>query len=316
MFLGHAFRSAGASSRIWIVLLILAVLGVVAMRLTQTRQQESGDGHEQGRLQLTRQFWDTYKQASQKRAAGDLETAASLYQKALQLKPQHEDSLYYLGNCFLELSRYQEAIDTNLKLIAVNPLGSSRGYMQLGLIYSDLDPRAPFDLEKASQYFQRTLEVDPDSGAMLGIAEVAMLRGNWQKARESLLSVNTDSPMSMAAPYLLGFLSYRKGDKLQAWQWFHLAVQRGELKKPQLKWTEEGDIKADPELRWRALARQSVFGKYWLPMRKYLNDSGLSPTVMEAEYQRFSQDLALKSQLGRAPTGRAITRGQPPHPLY
>jgi len=113
--------------------------------------------------------------------------------------------------------------------------------------------------------------------------------------------VNTDNPMSMAAPYLLGFLAYQNGDTSAAWKWFQLTVQRAEMKKPQLKWTEEGDIKADPELRWRALARQSVFGRYWLPLRKYLHTSNLSPVIMEQEYSKLREVLIRKADL---PEGR------------
>ena len=276
-------------------LLILAVLGVTGFKILKRRQDLQRDRHKSPNLLSTRQFWEAYQQASQKRSIGELETAVSFYQEALRLKPNHEDSLYYLGNCLFELRRFPEAIETYERLTAVNPLGSSRGYMQLGLIYADLDPGAPWDLKKASQYFQKTLQVAPDSGAMLAVGEVSVLQQDWKTAEKALQAVNTDSPMSMAAPYLLGYLAYRKGQKADAWKWFELAVQRGEFKKPQLKWTEEGDIKADPELRWRALARQSVFGRYWLPLRKYLRVANLSPAIMEQEYSQLSELLIRKA---------------------
>jgi hypothetical protein len=38
---------------------------------------------------------------------------------------------------------------------------------------------------------------------------------------------------------------------------------------PPSKWSEEGDVKAAPALRWRALARQSVFGSQWLALRSH-----------------------------------------------
>ena len=239
-----------------------------------------------------RLFWDTYKQASQKRAAGELNEAVGLYQRVLELRPTHEDTIYYQGNCYLELGRYRKALDNYARLIEINPQGSSRGYMQMGLIYGSLEPGPTKDLKAAEQIFEKTLSIDPDSGAQLALGEVALLQGNWEKARQKLESANADNPMSMAAPYLLGYLKYRKGDREEAWKWFKLAVQRGELKKPALKWTEEGDVKADPALRWRALARQSIFGEYWLPIRKYLKDPNFSITVMDNEYKRLANVLA------------------------
>jgi len=283
-------------SRIAAVVLVLAFLTIAGFKVMRARHEEDASRDQSLQQESTRQFWATYRQASQKRSAGDLEAAVALYQEALSLRPNHEDSLYYQGNCYFELGRYTEAIKADQRLIAVNPQGSSRGYMQLGLIHACLEPGAPLNLEQASQLFERTLRVDPDSGAMLGIGEVALLRGDWQRSWEALQSANADNPMSMAAPYLLGYLCYRKAQHQEAWRWFRLAVQRGELQKPGLKWTEEGDVKADPELRWRALARQSVFGKYWLPLRKYLKASDFSAASMEQEYRSLNEELSRIAQ--------------------
>ena len=274
------------------IVLILAFLGMAALQAMRARQQRQLNQRETLPSENTRRFWETYRLASQKRVSGDLDTAAALYQKALALKPDHEDSLYYQANCYFELGRYPEAIEAYERLVTASPEGSSRGYMQLGLVYSSLEVGAPLNLPKAEDYFQRSVQVDPDSGGRLALGEVAMLRGDWQKAGDHLESANADNPMSMAAPYLLGYLCYRQGQQAEAWRWFSLAVQRGELKKPALKWTEEGDVKADPELRWRALARQSVFGKYWLQLRKYTWKASCIEADMKKEYSQLQSVLA------------------------
>lgn len=282
-------------NRIIVILLALAFLGVALVKVTRMRQEQRARQTEAASGDHIREFWNVYKQASQRRAAGEFEAAIAFYQNALKLKPDHEDSLYYSGNCYIELGRYQEAIEVNERLIAVNHLGSSRGYMQLGLIYACLEPGAPFDLEKAGQFFEQALKVDPDSGALLGIGEVALLSGQWQKAWDSLKSDNADNSMSMASPYLLGYLCWRKGEREEAMRWFRLSVSRGELKKPSVKWTEEGDVKASPELRWQALARQSALGKYWLRLRGYLKKPDFGPAEMESEYQLLRNAIAAHS---------------------
>lgn len=280
-----------SSTRAILIAATLLLLAVTASRVVRSRRVERAENLSTSQLQASRAFWTVYNKASQWRSAGDLPAAIEFYQKALRLRPNHEDSLYYLGNCHFERGEYAEASGAYRRLIAVNPYGSSRGYMQLGLIYARLEPDAPRNLAEARQYFEKSLQVDPDSGALLCLGEVAVLEGKWLQARKYLEGANADNAMSMAAPYLLGYLCFREGKEAEAWKWFRLTVQRGELKKPAVKWTEEGDVKADPELRWRALARQSVFGNYWLSLRRYLKRS-YAQEDMRNEYQQLQKALA------------------------
>jgi tetratricopeptide (TPR) repeat protein len=273
------------------LLFVLAFLGVGVARTVSTRPSRAAQPAEAAQQERVRQFWDRYRAASRYRAAGDLKAAISLYQQALALKPDHEDSLYYLGNCFFEAGRWQEAARVYTRLIGVNRAASSRGYVQLGLLHADRQAGSEFDLRKADRFFRQALQTDPDSGALLGIGEVALLQGERSRAREALEGDNADNAMGVAAPYLLGYLCWRDGPKEEAWRWFRLAVSRCKVKKPPVKWSEEGDLKADPELRWRALARQSVFGSHWIRLRHYLQPSELSSASMQHEYQRLQEDL-------------------------
>lgn len=258
--------------------------------LPATRDEGRMAGDE--RTARAREFWAVYREATVQRAAGDFGSAAVSYTNALALRPDHEDSLYYLGNCHLERRAYADALEAYRRLAAVNPDGSSRGYMQGALIYASLEPDAPHDLSQAEQIFRRALEIDSDSGALLGLAEVALLRGQWEDARRRLEAVDAENPMSLAAPYLLGYLAFRRGARDDAWRLFRVAVDRGEIKKPAVKWTEEGDVKADPALRWRALARQSVFGAHWIKVRAYVAPPGPRFDDMEREYRQLEATLA------------------------
>jgi tetratricopeptide (TPR) repeat protein len=287
------------SSRSLGLFLMLAFLGVAALRVERARRERSIPLAGAAAQAPVQQFWETYNRAGQERAAGHLAEAIGLYQAALALKPGHEGSLYYLGNCYLDESRYREAISAYQRLIVVNPVGS-RGYFQLGLVYASLKAGAPFDPKKAEQFLRRALQVDPDTGALLGVGEVALLEGEWQQAQEALQGVNTDNNTGVAAPYLLGYLSWRKREPDQAWQWFRLGVERCKVKKPPIPWSQEGEFKADPELRWQALARQSIFGGNWLRLRKYVKSPALSPGVMEQEYRRLSATIAAAQTRARA----------------
>jgi tetratricopeptide (TPR) repeat protein len=277
------------------LLLVAAFLCVAALKVVGSRPRQMVAPAAAAQRERVRQFWATYRKASQEQAAGRLESAIDLYGQAVALKPDHEDSLYYLGNCYLQRGRHQEAASTYQRLIEANRVGSSRGYVQLALVHADRDAGALFDPGKADRFFQQALEVDPDSGALLGIGEVALLQGQWQKAREALEGVNAENAMSVAAPYLLGYLHWRSGEREEAWRWFTLAIQHCRVKKPPVPWSEEGDLKAAPELRWRALARQSVFGDHWLGLRAYLNEPNLSRSAMEREYRKLHGVLGVAS---------------------
>lgn len=232
-----------------------------------------------------REFWDTYKAAGERRAAGDCDAAIRQYTRALALRPGHEDSLYYMGSCHVERGERALALAAYQELVDSNPEGSSRGYMQMGIVLASPGPDGRRALDAAEQQFTRALAVDPDSGAMLGLAEVAMLRRRWDEAARRLDAASADNAMSIAAPYLQAYLSFRRGDRAAAWERFQVAVSRGEMRKGPVAWSEEGNVKADPALRWRALARQSLFGEQWIQVRRYLKPPGPVMADMEREFK-------------------------------
>lgn len=238
-----------------------------------------------------RRFWAAYDEASDHRMAGRLDEAIAAYRRALEVRPTHEDGLYYLGNCLLERGDIGAALETYERLVAASPEGSSRGYIQLALIRASLEPHPWRDFAEAERLFTQALAVDPDSGALVGLGETALLRGDTERAEQFLRRAGDDNAMSIAVPYLLGYLAWERGDAARAVELFRLAVSRGELKKGAVKWTEEGDVKADPELRWRALARQSVFGVHWIALRRYLDPPGPTPEDIRRDYRRLADAI-------------------------
>jgi tetratricopeptide (TPR) repeat protein len=258
-----------------------------------------------------REFWSTYREATDRRNSGDCAGAVALYERAVALRPDHEDALYYLGNCRLDLRAYDAAIDAYRRLVAVNPIGSSRAYIQWALVHASLAPDAPRDLDRARRLFQQALDLDPDSGALLGLAEVTLLLGDTGGAELLLARVDAGDSMSVAAPYLLGYLGWRRGTRDAAWRAFRLAVERGVPKTPPVAWSEEGNVKADPALRWRALARQSVLGAYWIRLRAYIGGPGPDRSDMEREYRLLDAGLSASRRVGSAGPGSADGRKNP-----
>ena len=273
---------------------LLAVVAAATVAAAVTWHWSSrGDGHlvpaaASARATDAREFWAAYKAASARRSAGDCAAAIEQYTRALAIRPGHEDSLYYLGNCHAERGARDQALAAYRQLVDANPEGSSRGYMQMGLVLGARGPDGRRDLEAAERQFTRALEMDSDSGALLGLAEVALLRHRWHEARRRLAAAGADNGMSVAVPYLQAYLSFRDGDRATAWRLFQVAVARGEMKKGPVTWSEEGDVKADPALRWRALARQSLTGEQWARLRRYVQPPGPTPADMEHELRALA----------------------------
>jgi len=257
------------------------------------RERQGTDGSEaasEGADPGVRQFWRTYHAATEHRLAGRKEDAIRGYDAALRLRSDHEDSLYYRGNCAADLGRYEEAVRSYERLVGVETT-SARGFMQLGLIHASLDERAPIDLDRAEREFARAFAIGTDSGGLLAQGELALRKGDWPRAEHVLQQVHEGDAMGMAAPYLLGFLSWRAKNHGRAWTFFQSAVARAEAKKPPVKWTEEGDVKADPALRWQAVARQTITGQYWIRLRRY-REHPATTADMDAEYDAFARALS------------------------
>ena len=124
------------------------------------------------RKQQIRLFWDAYNSARSLRTRKEYEPAAREYERALEIDPQHEDSLYYLGSCLLEVGEYEKAVQVYERLVILNPR-SNRGLSQLGLLLSTPAPGAVLNLERARQMFERVSEVNQEeSGPFLRLGQL------------------------------------------------------------------------------------------------------------------------------------------------
>ncbi len=167
-----------------------------------------------GDRDTVRRFWKTIAEATALRHSGDLAAAARSYQAALALRPDHEDALYYLGQCLQSTGRLDEARAAFARLVAVNP-ASARGHLALG----GLALRGPGDpdLDTAAAHFARAHAINKEeSGAMLHLGEIALARGDGAEAGRWLQSALRTNPKSAEALLLLGYLDWRSGDGVGA----------------------------------------------------------------------------------------------------
>ena len=127
-------------------------------------------------------FWNYYNLATQYRLQGKTDSSIRAYQQAIQLKPDYEDALYYLGIMFMKANDFDNAHQSLEKLTAINP-GSERAYNQLGNLYFCINNKKYFHPQKARTYFQRSNELNKESlNPSLRLAEIALFQNRTSEA--------------------------------------------------------------------------------------------------------------------------------------
>jgi enediyne biosynthesis protein E4 len=166
-----------------------------------------------GSRQALMQFWETFNRATALRVKRDFEAAARDYEQALVLDPRHEDSLYYLGQCRRELGRLAEARDSFARLVQINPR-SSRGHLALGSVLASPGASQPVDLDGAEAQFRQAHAINrEETGPMVRIGEIAIVRRHLAEARSWLESALRTNPRCVEAAFLLGYLRWVEGDR-------------------------------------------------------------------------------------------------------
>jgi tetratricopeptide (TPR) repeat protein len=156
-------------------------------------------------------FWKTLGEATALRTAGDCAGAIAIYRKALALQPGHEDCLYYLGQCLQSVGKPEEARRALTDLVTANP-SSGRGQLALGTLA--LWQNGGPDLDEAGHRFELAHAINKEeSGAMLLLGEVALVRGDAAGASDWLHAALRTNPRNVEAAFLLGYLAWRDGDQ-------------------------------------------------------------------------------------------------------
>ena len=214
----------------------------------------------------TTAFWTAFNEATALRTHGDCDGAAELYRRALQLNPDHEDSLYYLGSCWYELGNYSRAEDEFRSLIALNPQ-SGRAYGQLGRVLSEDAPGAAHDLPAAKQAFDRELQIYTEqAGPLLELGGLELNQRNLPGAEQDFRAAARLG--SAEAEFLLGYALFLQGRSSEAERSFDhvLAKYRADARLTAKGVLSEGDIFPDPAKPVTALQRaalKAMLLSYW-----------------------------------------------------
>ncbi|KAB2653188.1 MAG: tetratricopeptide repeat protein, partial [Verrucomicrobia bacterium] len=161
-------------------------------------------------------FWKSQREAMDAmKVHGDNAEAIRLFRDAIALNPAHEDSRYYLGLCLASRGETDAALEALAALQRLNPQ-SHRAWQQWGVVRA-LFARGDADLAAAEGALERARALNPEeTGALLVLGEVALLRGDPTTAERRLAAATGTNPRAVGGFFLRGYLAWKRGDAAAA----------------------------------------------------------------------------------------------------
>lgn len=189
----------------------LLLLSLALSACTPSPEQERETRPLDPERQRIVRFWETFNAATKVRTSGDCPGAVPLYEEALALNPEHEECLYYLGQCRRELGEPAEARALFERLVELNP-ESARGHLSLGALLASPDSAEPMDLEAAERHLRRAHAINrEETGPVVRLGEVALVTGRVDEAGALFEAALLTNAQSVEAALLAGYLSRGAG---------------------------------------------------------------------------------------------------------
>jgi Tfp pilus assembly protein PilF len=146
----------------------------------------------------------------------DIEGAAALYEKALEIDPDHAKANLAMGLALTKLGRYEESKRYYQRCIELDP-GNAQAFNNLGMWYDRSG-----DLERARISFEKAVELEP--GSALNHNNLGMIFGKLGENEKAVAEFERSvelNPGYARAWTNLGLVRYRLGEAGQArrdWQ--------------------------------------------------------------------------------------------------
>jgi tetratricopeptide (TPR) repeat protein len=157
-------------------------------------------------------FWSVQRDGmNAMKVEKDNAKAIRLFREAIELNPVHEDSRYYLGLCLAGAGDAPGALAALEGLQKLNAQ-SHRAWQQWGVVRA-IHAKNGDDLAAAEAALQRAHSLNPEeTGALLVLGEVALMRGDRDLAAERLAAATRTNPKAVGGFFLRGYLAWKAGD--------------------------------------------------------------------------------------------------------
>ena len=202
-------------------------------------------------------FWQRQHSAMQAlKVEHDVPKATRLFREALSLNPAHEDAHYYLGDCLAAQGDITGALAQYAELTRLNPQ-SHRGLSRWGTLRA-MTARSPADLAAAEAAIEKAHRLNPEeTGALLALGEVALMRGRRALAAERLSAACRTNPRAAGGFFLLGYMRWKQDDLAGAKQ--QLAKARQALGP---EWKPAGST-AEGDAAGKQYAESTPLARFW-----------------------------------------------------
>lgn len=197
------------------VILLIAFAGITIAKYWR-HTGNSGSLNKVVKSSSVQTFWTYYNRATEYRLQGKADSSIMAYQEALKMNQDHEDALYYIGNMYMEVDKFDQAQKAWEKLIELNPQ-SERAYNQLGNLYFCVTHPAYFHPEKSKLYFKRAaglnnITLNPN----LRLGEIALFQKRTNDAFGIFNKLSMMDQKNAEIFFILGYLNWKAGKEQDA----------------------------------------------------------------------------------------------------
>lgn len=287
----------------WVLVAVLVALVLAGALVhlgrgpsTPSREPDRASSISEERKAGIRDFWAVYRQARSFKLQGIWEQAIESYQRALELDSRHEDSLYGLANCYLEIDRFGEALRCLDRLVEINPM-SLRGQLQKGMIHA-CPAGSEFDLDAAEAALQRAFEINQEeTGSLLRLGEVALMRGDDERAFELFALANRSNFRAVEGYYLRAYIRWEQNRLVESRDLLEEARRRGGEPKVVAGVPGEGDTRPGSSLPPTTLDDKLPLRRFWSGLVKRYPANEIETRVLDAEFnpvQTYLTDLRVQ----------------------
>lgn len=201
-----------SKKNIFIAVILLIAFAAITINKYWGHSGDNGSSTEFVRSDSIKKFWTYYNRATEYRLQGKEDSSIIAYQEALKMNQNHKDALYYIGNMYMNVDKFDLAQISWKKLIELNPQ-SERAYYQLGNLYFCVNHTEYFHPEKSKLYFKQAADLNKETlNPHLLLGKIALFQNRIDEAIDIFNKLSLMDHKNAEIFFIIGYLKWKSGD--------------------------------------------------------------------------------------------------------